>query len=203
MNRQEIIDDIKYIKEVISSSIHYTNLSGIAAVVSGLVAVAGCLASTATLGTWRISEVHLAKYALYLVVIWSAVFLISGAAHVFFIGRKAQKTGQPAWSYVAKVIVYALCPPFLVGACFTAFLVLEHKLMWIPGMWMVCFGLGVWSAGLFSIPEPRWLGVAFMLLGMSTLFFWQPYGVVFMTVSFGLCHVLYGIRIYAKYDRRQ
>lgn len=199
MNRQQLIDDIKYIKEVISSSIHYTNLSGIAAVISGITTIVGCWLSRLILGQWYIASPEI-NFVIYpLAGVWICVFLISALAHVIFIGRKAKKTCQPAWTRVAKVIVYALCPPLVVGAFMTLFLVHENQILWIPGIWMICFGLGVWSAGLFSIREPRWLGAIFIVAGLATLFLWQEQSLFALGFSFGLCHLLYGIRLYYKY----
>ncbi len=194
MKQKQLMQDIQYIKDVIHSSLHYTNLSGIAAILSGIVAIIGCGCS------YFIMQQHAVQSISWeLVAIWTLVFLASVIANVYFICRKARKTGEPAWSRLARLIIYALSPSFLVGASFTLFLAYEGHALWIPGFWMVTYGLGVWSAGLFSIPEPRWLGAAFMITGLITLFFFVEYSLIMLAISFGCYHIIYGIRLFLRY----
>lgn len=199
MNQQQILEDIAYIKEVISSSFRYTNLSGIAAIVSGVCALAGCVGSVLLVQKCTVSAADIATHFWPLSAIWLMVFLIAALAHIRFIVRKARNSGQPAWSRLAKLILYAFSPSFFLGILLTLFLLTQRQVLWIPAVWMITYGLGVWSAGLFSVPEPRWLGALFMLTGIATLFCLQQYSIPMLALSFGVYHVVYGVRIYRKY----
>jgi hypothetical protein len=199
MNQQQILEDIQYIKEVISSSFRYTNLSGLAAIISGACALMGSVASGFILQGWKVSTAAIMANFYQLAAVWLLVFISAALLHIYFILRKARKTGQPAWSHLAKLILYAFSPSFLLGIVLTLFLLAERQVLWIPAIWMINYGLGVWSAGLFSVPEPRWLGALFMLTGIFTLFWLEPYSLLLLALSFGFYHIAYGIRIYRKY----
>ena len=194
MERQQLIEEINYIKQVISSSTHYTNLSGTAAIISGVAALVGCLVSF-----YLPEQAGCPCFNFKLIAIWLAVFIISVTANIYFIIRKAKKTGQPAWSRLTRLILFALSPPLLIGGILTIFFVLQNNLIWIPATWMISYGMGVWSAALFSISEPRWLGAAFMLIGLITLFFFHEINLVMLSISFGVFHIIYGLRLLLRY----
>ena len=200
MKRETLVEDIKYIKEVISSSMYYTNLSGIAAIISGMAALLGCLISYLVLRKPAPANSQISNSILYeLSLTWVWVFCISVIAHIYFIVRKAKKTGEPAWSRLARLIIYALSPPLLIGAALTVFLAVHQQMLWIPAAWMISYGLGVWSAALFSIKEPRWLGASFIITGMITLFFLPQQSLTMLAVSFGGYHIIYGLRLIVRY----
>ena len=166
---------------------------------SGSLSLIGSFASFQVLQGCFLTEANLRTSIFELSVIWLLVILLSSICHVYFTTRKARQTGQPAWSRLTRLILYAFSPPFIIGSFLTLFLVWQQKLIWIPGIWMICYGLAVWSAALFSIMEPRWLGLFMMLTGLMTLFAATSYGLVLLAVSFGCFHLIYGIRIYIKY----
>ena len=199
MDNQKLIEDIKYIKEIITNSTHYTNLSGVASILSGIVALIGSGLSGVILKQWMIvSSDNLTRVFDKLLVIWSLVFVISAVINIFFIRRRARRTGQPAWSRLAKLIVYSLGPSLIVGGFLTAFFVMQGKTMWVPPICMISYGLAVWSAGLFSIPQPRWLGIAFITTGMAALFLFTSYNLLMMAVTFGVYHIIYGFFLSLK-----
>ena len=55
---------------------------------------------------------------------------MSGIIHVYFINNKAKNTGQPAWSRLAKLILYAMSPPLVIGGILT---ILFYKYGYILG----------------------------------------------------------------------
>lgn len=195
MKRKQLIEDIAYIKDVIHSSLCYTNLSGNAAIVSGFIALLGCTISYFSTQRFDFTEDW------NLMLIWSCVFLISLAAHIYFIVRKARKNSEPVLSRLARLVLYALCPPLLVGAFLTVFCYLSNTSILLPAVWLLCYGLGVWSAGLFSIPESRWLGAAFIITGIITIFGLNHYGIIILAIAFGGYHIVYGWRLLARYGR--
>lgn len=199
MKNQEIFEDIKYIKEIVCSSLHYTNLSGIAAIISGVIACLACLLSGWILKTWQTELPDVMIHLYELSCIWISVFILSTVVHIYFIRRKSQSTGQRAWSHLAKLILYVFSPSLAVGAFLTILFIYHNQVLWIPGIWMITYGLGIWSAGLFSVPEPRWLGATLMLSGFVTLFYLTPQNLSMLMFSFGFCHIIYGTRLYLRY----
>lgn len=195
MKRQQLIEDIQYIKNVINSSLCYTNLSGTAAIISGIMAIIGCILAYICL---QIPSNPNIFWQLF--IIGTLVFCISLVAHIYFIMRKARQNNEPVLSRLAKLALYALSPPLFVGGILTIFMIHHNVMIWLPAVWMICYGLGVWSAGLFSISEARWLGATFIITGIATLFWLTDYGLIMLAVSFGGYHILYGWRLLLRYD---
>ncbi len=196
MKRQQLIEDIAYIKSVINSSLHYTNLSGIAAVISGIAALFG---ASFSLIMFEETDFYAMEKMIDFIIVWILVFFISVFAHIYFINRKARKNGELAWSRLSRLIVYALSPSLILGFFMTIFFLQKNQFSYIPPLWMISYGLGVWSAGLFSIPEPRWLGASFMVTGLFTLFFLLDYNFIMLAISFGGYHIVYGLRLIFRY----
>ena len=76
-----------------------------------------------------------------------------------------------------------------------------EEIRYIVPVWMMLYGTGVYTAGLFSIQPPRVLGLTFLALGVIALLWFPAYGVVTAALSFGLLHILFGLYILSK--RRQ
>jgi hypothetical protein len=75
---------------------------------------------------------------------------------------------------------------------------LAEEIQYIVPVWMMLYGTGVYTAGLFSIPPPRLLGLTFIACGAIALMWFPQYGVVSAALSFGLRHIIFGTYIVAK-----
>ena len=76
-----------------------------------------------------------------------------------------------------------------------------EEVQYIVPVWMMLYGTGVYTAGLFSIRPPRVLGLMFIAMGVVTLLFFQQYGVVAAALSFGLLHIVFGLYIIRRQRR--
>lgn len=204
MDKEQAFQDIKYIREIMATSSRYTNLSGIASIISGLAALLGCAISYWVLKENNLSpeEIRLFEhtFASYpLAITWLLVFIISVLVNTYFIARNAKKIQQPAISSLSKLILFALSPSLIVGCFLTFFFAKQGKTDWIPIVWMIFYGLGVWSAGMFSVQEVRRLGAAFIFTGMLTLLFFLPHVLLLLAISFGGYHIIYGISLIRRY----
>lgn len=197
MNKNEIVQNINYIKNVISSSTEYTNLSGKASILSGIAAIIGYFATYYIAGQ-NIFAQQIGYFHPF-VVVWFLVFLLAITLNIIFIKHKAKSTGQPAWSRLAKMIFDAIFPAIVVGALLTFYCINNNSPQWIPIIWMGMYGLGVWCASLFSVKAVRFLGASFIITAMLCLFFLQQYAMLMLAVSFGGYHIVYGVWLYCKY----
>jgi hypothetical protein len=101
----------------------------------------------------------------------------------------------------AQVAMFALTPCVVVATVLTLQFLLEwqsREIRYIPPVWMMLYGTGVYTAGLFSIRAPRVLGLAFLLAGIVALFWFSTYGVISVAASFGLLHVVFGAYVLQK-----
>jgi MFS family permease len=201
MEREDIIKNINYMKEVVESSNRYTNLSGLAAIICGLLALAGC-GLTYYFGWYpKESDSLLAPLdnTAKAGIIWLTVFLLAVAIQIIFTVRKAKKMEILPWTKLSRQIIFALIPSLLAGALITFYLFREGQSELIPGFWILLYGVGVSSAGMFSVMAVRILGWAFILTSWIPIFIYPGYGIIFLGITFGIYHIIYGAVIYVKY----
>ena len=125
---------------------------------------------------------------------------------------RERKQGMPWWSGVKARILRTIVPPFVGGAGLAAIIVARWR--WgaevasidaftqgclIPPIWMICYGLALWSLGDFSPREVRLLGAAFLAAGLVSAAFLTEWTWLEMGLSFGGLHVVYGIVVYIRY----
>jgi hypothetical protein len=102
-----------------------------------------------------------------------------------------------------RVAAFSLTPSVIVAMVLTVKFLIPlqprpEEVQYIVPLWMMLYGTGVYTAGLFSVRAPRVLGLTFLILGVVALLFFQEYGVVSAAVSFGLLHIVFGIYILRK-----
>ena len=78
-----------------------------------------------------------------------------------------------------------------------------HYIRYIAPIWMMCYGTGVYAAGLFSVRLPRLLGIGFIAVGAVGILFFAGYGLLLVALSFGLMHIVFGIVVLRRIKRNQ
>jgi len=201
MEREEIIKNVNYIEEVIHSSNRYTNVSGIAGIISGALALIGCFLSYSILSSWNVMSgpVKNEKNIIMLIAIWLAVFVLAGAAQIILTIYKARRMEILPWTKLSRQVIFALVPALLAGALLTLYLIDRGQIEYIPGVWILLYGVGIAASGMFSVIAVRVLGWAFILTAIIPLFILPEYGILFLGLTFGIYHIIYGIVVAVKY----
>jgi uncharacterized membrane protein HdeD (DUF308 family) len=66
---------------------------------------------------------------------------------------------------------------------------------------LIFYGLSLAAASVFTFREVRVLGILEIILGLLALAF-PGYGVVFWALGFGVLHIVYGLIVHKKYERK-
>jgi hypothetical protein len=69
----------------------------------------------------------------------------------------------------------------------------------IPGMWLLLYGTGVVTGGMFSVSVVPVMGLCFMVLGSVGLFVPAEWDNWLMAAGFGGLHIIFGTIIARKY----
>ena len=65
--------------------------------------------------------------------------------------------------------------------------------LWLPGLWMLCYGQGALATSTYAPAPIRWLGTAVLLCGGLTLWMGPEWAVLMMGLVFGAGHVGLGL----------
>jgi hypothetical protein len=181
------MDNLRFIRETMERAGSFTAVSGWGQIAIGVSAV---------LAAWIASQ-QIAT-ALWLAV-WMGEALVSLAIGVATAGWKAHRAGMPLLSGPGRKFVLSLAPPLVAGALLTIVLFQAGLIQLLPGVWMLLFGVGVVTAGAFSVRIVPVMGCAFMLLGAVALFLPLGWGNALMAAGFGGLHLVFGSVIAWRY----
>lgn len=181
------MDNLRYIRETMERAIPFTGISGRGEMAIGATALLACLlaAKQPNFKAW--------------LSVWMAEGLISLLIAGWSMDRKARAVGMPLVSGPGRKAVFSLTPPLVAGALLTIVLVKAHLGDAIPGVWLLLYGTGVITGGMFSVRAVPAMGLCFMALGALALFSPPAFANWFMAVGFGGLHIVFGAIIVRKY----
>ena len=176
-------DDLRFIRSTMERAAAFTAVPGWGGVLIGLIALltVPAAAAAATRNGW--------------ILVWVGSALVATLVGATDMANKLRGGGisllrGSGWRFVA-----ALVPSIVAGACLTIAFARTGLHDLLPGMWLLCYGSGVVSAGAFSIRTVRVMGACFMALGLAALLGPARWGDAWMAAGFGGLHVLFGVWI--------
>ena len=181
------MDNLRYIRETMELATAFTGISGwgeIAIGVTALIATA-IAALQSTFNAW--------------LAVWIAEGLISLLIAGWSMDRKTRAIDMPLGSGPGRKAVFSLTPPLLAGGLLTIVLVQAGLTNAIPGVWLLLYGTGVITGGMYSVKVVPIMGICLMVLGALALFSPPAFANWFMAAGFGGLHVVFGAIIVRKY----
>lgn len=201
----DVLTDIRSLMERSSRFISLSGLSGVAAGTTALVGAALAYHSRQTI-LGDISPLFTRREAMQFLletyfVLAIAVLLIAVSLAFFFTWRKARKQGLPVWDTTAKRLLLHMLIPLVTGGVFCLALIKFGAFWLIAPAMLIFYGLALVNAGKYTIGDIQWLGG--LEIGLGLIAMWFPYTpLLFWTLGFGVFHIVYGLYMYGKYDRK-
>jgi hypothetical protein len=184
---ERAMDNLRYIRETMERATAFTGISGWGEVAIGSTALVAAViaANQPSFRSW--------------IYVWVAEGLISLLIAGWSMDRKARAARMPLVSGPGRKAVFSLSPPIVAGALLTLVLVRAHLTDAIPGVWLLLYGTGVVTGGMFSVPAVPIMGLCFMALGAAALFASPALANWFMAAGFGGLHLVFGVIIARRY----
>lgn len=211
MDSNKYLEDITEIKNIMNRSSRFISLSGLSGVLAGVYALIG-----AALAYFRLKTVSGANYeglsgrssSLWgndiitdLTVIAIGVIVLAACTGFVMTLRKSKKSGEKIWDATSKRLVANFLIPLVAGGSFCFVLLQYGAAGLVAPATLIFYGLACVNASKYTMGDVRYMGLAFVLLGMiSTQFI--GYGLYFWALGFGIFHIIYGAKMYFKYDRK-
>jgi hypothetical protein len=150
---------------------------------------AGCLACTGALLFFLLDQENPGHFA----AIWTLVF--AGSLLVTCVGTlmRSRKRGERLWSRQARTVVLALTPSLVAALVLTIFFFVRGEHLWLPGIWMLCYGQGALATWAYAPACIAGLGIAALVMGGITLCLGPSWSIPMMGLVFGLGHIGLGV----------
>lgn len=183
---ERAMDNLRYIRETMERASAFTGISGWGQVTIGLTAFVAAFiaAQQATFKAW--------------LAVWIAEAIVSLLIAGWSMDRKARAVQMPLLSGPGRKVAFSLSPPIVVGGLLTVVLYRAGLTDAIPGVWLLLYGTGVVTGGMFSVRIVPIMGLCFMGLGAATLFM-PAYANWLLGAGFGGFHVIFGVIIARRY----
>lgn len=187
------IEDLSFIRRTMEGAASFTDVPG-----WGLVAI-GCTA----IGAAAFASVQ--PTAFRWLAVWLLEALLGATVGTTLMFRKMQRRAEegPLLSVPARKFLFGFWPAVLAGAILTVALA-DRGGMWevgsrapqvLPGLWLLLYGVGVTTAGSFSVRAVPAMGAGFMLLGTAALLLPEVPGDIFLALGFGGLQIGFGVFI--------
>lgn len=184
---ERAMDNLQYIRETMERATAFTGISGWGQVAIGFTALASASISAQqkTFKAW--------------LAVWMAEALIALLIAGWSIDRKARAAKMPLLSGPGRKVAFSLSPPIFAGAIVTVVLYRAGLINAIPGLWLLLYGTGVVTGGMFSVSVVPIMGLCFMALGAVAFFAPVEYANWLMAAGFGGLHIVFGVIIARRY----
>lgn len=209
-NTEKHLQDLNKIRQLMERSTKFLSLSGWGGILAGILAILGTVAAILYLDNRAISyEALLTMHhgdatsapLAFLIADAMIVLVLALSGAVYFSYRKAKKSGEKIWSPVTKRLIFQLSVPLVTGGILSLILVWQGHVQLVAPFTLVFYGLALVNAGKYTTREIVWLGIAEIATGLAATV-WSQHGLWFWGAGFGIYHIIYGIALYYKYDRK-
>lgn len=211
MENKQHLDNLSQIRQIMERSTTFLSLSGLSGVFAGVFAILGAAIAYWSAGNNVFSDGFLKsklsndnyKYFSehwFFAIDAAIIFICAISSAYYFSWRKSRRLNQRMWSPVSRKLLEALFIPLGTGAIFCLILMSAGSYLYVPGITLIFYGLGLVAASSFTLPDVKYLGYAEMSLGLMTILY-PEIGFITWISGFGVLHIYYGARMFLKYDR--
>ena len=181
------IDNLKFIRETMERSTHFTAVPGYGGILMGVTAIAAAYIA------------HRQPYLRDWLVVWLTEAGLAFAVGMLAMRQKSKLTGASLISVPARKFAFGFAPALICGVAITLGLWrYEHYEIMAP-VWMLLYGAAVVTGGAFSVKVVPVMGWIFIAAGCAAFALPSVYGNYLMGASFGLLHIIFGAIIARRY----
>jgi hypothetical protein len=184
------IQDLSFIRRTMEGAASFTDVPGWGLVVVGTTALGAAALASAQPTAMR-----------WLAVWLGEAFVGAGVGTLLMLQKMRRRSGPgPMVSPAARKFLLGFWPAILAGAILTIALADRGGMLLpgsrapevLPGLWLLLYGVGVVTAGAFSVRVVPLMGIGFMLLGALALLVPALSGDVLLAIGFGGLQIAFG-----------
>lgn len=214
-SQEESLQTLSDIKRIMERSARFLSLSGWSGIWAGVVG----LISAAIAYSW-IANLTTADYYNYratkgeslrlgqlntidlqFIALAAITFIVALAGGFYFTWQKTKKQGLNIWNSASKKMLVQIAIPLCAGGVFVLVFLFNGLEIYIAPATLTFYGLALLNGSKYTLSDIQYLGILEVLLGCISLLV-LGHGLVFWAIGFGLLHIIYGIIMWNKYDKK-
>lgn len=204
------LENLAAVRQIMERSSRVISLSGLSGIWAGITAIVSSMIAYVYMNEQGLTHEEGKMLPLFiptsqnikvLIIIACITIIVAIGGAVFFTAQSARKRNLPVWDKQAARLLFSLMVPLAAGGIFCLLLIRQGYIDIIAPATLVFYGLALLNASRFTVDEMKILGLLQIVLGLFAA--WQiGYGLLFWAMGFGVLHIVYGTRMYFKYERR-
>lgn len=198
MNKDKALESVNEIKELMEKSSKFISISGLAAIMAGVYALAGTYIATCLVTPDTTLIVALKLMIMVAILVLAAAAVTAGILSY----NKSKKLRQKFFSKLTYRALWNFSLPMLAGGIVCISILMHEYYDILASVMLLFYGLALVNTSKFTYSSVAWLGYAFICLGAVDCF-WAGHSLLFWTIGFGGFHILYGILFYLHYERKK
>ena len=180
-------ENLRFIRSTMERSSTFTAIPGKGGIAMGVVAFAAALIATSQPDDER------------WLLTWLGAAVIAAVIGLAAMAHKARAAGLPLAGASGRRFALGMAAPFVAGAAITYELwTVGHFTVMAPA-WLLLYGAGVLTGGMFSVPIVRHVGICFMAVGIAAIITPHEWGNLWLALGFGGLQIGFGIHIARNY----
>src|SRR5438270_873491 len=159
MDARQASRNLEVIRTLMERTCQYQLLTARAGLAAGSLAGAGALAFLVLdpENPWQFGSA------------WAVVFVGSLLSTTVSIILRGRQRGERIWSRPARAVLLALAPSVFAALALSVGFFARGEHLWLPGVWMLCYGQGALATFAYAPAPIRWLGGGLLVLGAVAL----------------------------------
>ncbi|MBC7874225.1 MAG: hypothetical protein H7Y01_09530 [Ferruginibacter sp.] len=203
------LQDLKDIRRLMERSSRFISLSGLSGVAAGICALVGVFIANNMVNNYYgsfnsrgfFSGDDFSRLKIKFAILGVIIFTVAFIASFYLTWRKAKKLGLPIWDHASRRLAWNMIIPLVCGGIFILGMLRYDAWLFVAPTCLIFYGLALVNASKYTLTDIRYLGYCEIVLGLVNMFF-IGYGLWMWAIGFGVLHIVYGIVMWQKYERK-
>ncbi len=199
---QQELEALNDIRSMMERSSRFISLSGWSGIAAGCCALIGAAFAYPIVSKRHEMEVLYSNSEIKtLLVIAVCTFVAAFASAFFFTYIKSKKDETSIWGKPTKRLMWSIAVPLGAGGLLLLRMIDYAIFGFVAPGCLLFYGVALIAGSRLTLSEIKYLGYAEIILGCISL--WKiGYGFYFWVIGFGILHIIYGIWMWIKYERK-
>jgi len=172
--------DLRFIREMMERSASFTAVPG-----WGMIGVGG----TALIAAGTAMQISgMEKW----LILWLGEALVAFTLGLWAMRCKARRAQISLWAGAGGRFMLNLLVPIAAGIPLTVVLFQHEEIGILPSLWLLLYGIGIFTGGAFAVRVVPVMGLCFILTGIVSLFLPAVWANGVLAFGFGGLHLLFG-----------